>query len=129
VSMGPEIHDYEESDMSTANPAADVARERARLARAARTARARAIRRRVVAGALALFVAAWLVIGVVLVTGHDPALSTQTARASSAGSSQTITSSSSSDSSGSSGLSSSGTGSSSSSQNNASSAPLTTRSS
>ncbi len=115
--------------MTTVNPAADVARERARLARAARTARARAIRRRVVAGAVALFVAAWLLIGVVLVTGHDPALSKQTASASSASSSQAVTSSSSSDSSGSLGLGSSDSGSASSSQNNSSSAPLTTRSS
>ena len=36
------------------------------------------IRRRVVAGALALFVATWLLITVMLVTGHDPALARQT---------------------------------------------------
>ena len=32
-----------------------------------------------ISGAVALFVAAWLLIAVVLVTGHDPALSKQTA--------------------------------------------------
>jgi uncharacterized membrane protein YgcG len=40
------------------------------------------IRRRVVAGALALFVATWLLITVILVTGHDPALARQTKSAS-----------------------------------------------
>ncbi|MDQ6836028.1 MAG: hypothetical protein M3016_07550 [Actinomycetota bacterium] len=42
------------------------------------------IRQRVVAGALALFVALWLLIALILVSGHDPALGRQrtlTARA------------------------------------------------
>jgi hypothetical protein len=43
--------------------------------RTARAIRVRSIRRRVVGGAVAVFVAAWLLIAVVLVTGHDPALS------------------------------------------------------
>jgi hypothetical protein len=40
-----------------------------------RAQRARLIRRRVIAGALALFVATWLLIAVTLASGHDPALS------------------------------------------------------
>jgi hypothetical protein len=39
-----------------------------------RLERKQSIRRRVVAGAVALFVAVWLMIAVVLVSGHDPAL-------------------------------------------------------
>jgi Mn2+/Fe2+ NRAMP family transporter len=39
-----------------------------------RAQRARALRRRVISGAVALFVATWLLIAVVLVSGHDPAL-------------------------------------------------------
>ena len=54
--------------------------------RNARHARVRMIRRRVAGGAIALFVATWLLIAVMLVTGHDPALAHQSA-ASSAGSS------------------------------------------
>jgi cytoskeletal protein RodZ len=46
--------------------------------RQARLERARRIRRRVITGALALFVAAWLLIAVALASGHDPALSTKT---------------------------------------------------
>jgi hypothetical protein len=46
--------------------------------RAARAARVRAIRHRVIAGAGALFVATWLLITLILVTGHDPALARQT---------------------------------------------------
>ena len=46
--------------------------------RAARAARVRAIRHRVIAGAVALFVATWLLITLMLVTGHDPALARQT---------------------------------------------------
>jgi cytoskeletal protein RodZ len=37
-------------------------------------ARVRTIRHRVVAGAVALFVAVWLLIAITLVSGHDPAL-------------------------------------------------------
>jgi hypothetical protein len=42
--------------------------------RQARIARRRLIRRRVVGGAVALFVATWLLITVTLMSGHDPAL-------------------------------------------------------
>jgi hypothetical protein len=48
--------------------------ERGRTLRLARADRARTIRRVVISGALALFVAAWLLIAIVLVSGHDPAL-------------------------------------------------------
>lgn len=48
--------------------------------RDARRARVRSIRHRVVAGVVALFIATWLLIAVVLVTGHDPALARQTAK-------------------------------------------------
>lgn len=47
--------------------------------RQARMARVRMIRRRVVAGALALFVASWLLITVVLLRGNDPALTSHAA--------------------------------------------------
>ena len=101
------------------NAAAD-ARARGQALRSARAARARSIRRRVIAGSLALFVAAWLMITLVLVSGHDPALakrSTATTIASSATpatSSSVATSSSGSSSSSSSDLSSSSSSSSSS---------------
>jgi hypothetical protein len=49
--------------------------------RQARRARVRTIRRRVIAGAVALFVATWLLITLMLVTGHDPALAGQTTTA------------------------------------------------
>jgi hypothetical protein len=42
--------------------------------RQARQSRARMIRRRVAAAAVSLFLAAWAVIAVQLVSGHDPAL-------------------------------------------------------
>jgi hypothetical protein len=42
--------------------------------REARRARVRRIRARVIGGSVALFLAVWMVITVVLVTGHDPAL-------------------------------------------------------
>ncbi|MGA2010030.1 MAG: hypothetical protein ABSH51_05785 [Solirubrobacteraceae bacterium] len=42
--------------------------------RQARLERVRVIRRRVVGGAMALFLAMWVLITVNLVTGHDPAL-------------------------------------------------------
>lgn len=45
--------------------------------RQARIARVRMIRRRAIAGALALFVATWMLITLLLVTGHDPALARQ----------------------------------------------------
>jgi hypothetical protein len=45
--------------------------------RQARIARVNMIRRRAVSGALALFVATWLLITLMLVSGHDPALARQ----------------------------------------------------
>ena len=57
----------------TDNDNAD-ARARGQAMRAARLARARMIRRRIIGGAVALFVASWLLITIVLVSGHDPAL-------------------------------------------------------
>jgi hypothetical protein len=53
---------------------ADTLRARGAELRQARAARTRTIRRRVAAGAVSLFMAAWLLIAVVLVSGHDPAL-------------------------------------------------------
>ncbi len=82
--------------------------------RLARKARVRMIRRRVVAGAVALFVAAWLLIAVVLVSGHDPALASKAAAVATTGSSASPTTSSS----GSSSSGSSSTGSSGSSSTN-----------
>ena len=52
----------------------EAARARGQAMRGARLRRASMIRRRIVSGAVALFVAAWLLIAVVLVSGHDPAL-------------------------------------------------------
>jgi cytoskeletal protein RodZ len=52
----------------------EAAATRAQALRRARAARTRKIRRAVVSGAVALFVAAWLMIAIVLVSGHDPAL-------------------------------------------------------
>ena len=49
--------------------------------RQARHARVRGIRRRVVAGALALFIATWLLITITLASGHDPALAANAAKA------------------------------------------------
>jgi phosphoglycerol transferase MdoB-like AlkP superfamily enzyme len=46
----------------------------ASVARHARAARTRTIRRRVITLALSLFVAVWLLITLVLISGHDPAL-------------------------------------------------------
>ncbi len=62
---------------------AAAARARGQALRSARTARARSIRRRVISAAIALFVAGWLMIAVVLVSGHDPALASHTSTASS----------------------------------------------
>jgi hypothetical protein len=72
------------------------AQTRAEAMRGARLARARMIRRRIVGGALALFVASWILITVVLVSGHDPALAKKSSAgtvASSTGSTTTTTSS------------------------------------
>ena len=46
--------------------------------REARRARVRRIRARVIGGSVALFLAVWMLITVVLVTGHDPALARKT---------------------------------------------------
>jgi cytoskeletal protein RodZ len=61
-----------------------AARARGQALRTERAARARKIRRRVISGAVALFVAAWLMITLVLVSGHDPALASKTTSGSSA---------------------------------------------
>lgn len=70
-----------------------------------RRARVRRIRGRVVGYSVALFMVVWAVIAVVLVTGHDPALSRTTAAV--ASSAPSTASESSSDDGGSSGVSSS----------------------
>jgi hypothetical protein len=78
-----------------------AARARGEAMRQSRLARARALRYRIIAGALALFVASWLLITIVLVSGHDPALaknstaSTASSTTSAATSSGTSTTSSS----------------------------------
>lgn len=58
-------------------------RARGQALRSARAARARSIRRRIVAGSVALFVAAWLMITLVLVSGRDPALAKKSSGSSS----------------------------------------------
>jgi len=70
------------------------AQARGRAMRDARLARARMIRRRIIGGAVALFVAAWLLITVVLVSGHDPALAKHSSATTVASSSPTSSSSS-----------------------------------
>ena len=82
--------------MTDTNAAA--ARARGQALRSARAARARTIRRRVISGAVALFVAAWLMITLLLVSGRDPALASHTSTTSSAttvASNPTVTTSSS----------------------------------
>jgi cytoskeletal protein RodZ len=74
------------------------AQARGRAMRDARLARARMIRRRIIGGSVALFVAAWLLITVVLVSGHDPALAKQSSASTVASSSPSTSSSSGSDS-------------------------------
>jgi hypothetical protein len=54
-----------------------------------RRARVRMIRRRVLGASVALFMAVWMVIAVVLVTGHDPALARKTSTAAAAASTTT----------------------------------------
>jgi cytoskeletal protein RodZ len=88
--------------------------------RDARLARARMIRRRIIGGAVALFVASWLLITVVLVSGHDPALAKKSSAATVASSSPSTSSSSGSGSSSTSDSSSSSNSSSSSSGNSGS---------
>jgi hypothetical protein len=58
------------------------ARSQGAALRQARHARVRGIRRRVVAGALALFIATWLLITITLASGNDPALASNAAKAS-----------------------------------------------
>ena len=77
--------------------AAAAARARGQALRSARVARARTIRRRIIAGSVALFVAAWLLITLVLVSGHDPALAKKSSATTVASSATPATSSSSSD--------------------------------
>jgi Mn2+/Fe2+ NRAMP family transporter len=63
--------------------------------REARRARVRRIRARVIGGSVALFLAVWMLITVVLVTGHDPALARKTqTQAATAATTATTTSSS-----------------------------------
>ena len=57
----------------------DVGPPRAAALRQARAIRTRTIRRRVIAGALSMFVATWLLITLMLVSGHDPALAARQA--------------------------------------------------
>ena len=81
--------------MTDRDPAA--ARARGQAIRSARLARARTIRRRVIAVAVAVFVASWLLIMVVLVSGHDPALAKNSAASAVASTPSTTTSSQSGD--------------------------------
>jgi hypothetical protein len=53
---------------------ADMTKKDGLKLREARRARVRRIRARVIGGSIALFFAVWMLITVVLVTGHDPAL-------------------------------------------------------
>ena len=62
--------------------------------REARRARVRKIRARVIGGSVALFLAVWMLITVVLVTGHDPALARKTQTQAATPATTTITSSS-----------------------------------
>jgi hypothetical protein len=78
---------------------ADGLRARGAELRQARVTRTRTIRRAGAAGAVSLFMATWLLIAVVLVSGHDPALaarkvasaSTASDTTTSSGGSQTAT--------------------------------------
>jgi hypothetical protein len=73
-------------------PPDDAARARGRAVRQARLMRARSLRQRLIAGGLALFVAAWLAITLALITGHDPALAKRVASTASAASGTTTAS-------------------------------------
>jgi hypothetical protein len=83
----------------------DVTKDDAVKIRETRRARVRVIRARVVGGSVALFLAVWSLIAVVLVTGHDPALArkTLTTSAATTGANAAATSTSSSGSAGSTG--------------------------
>lgn len=78
----------------TDNNAQD-ARDRGAAMRTARLRRASMIRRRIIGGAVALFVASWLLITIVLVSGHDPALAKRSSASTVASSSTPATSTSS----------------------------------
>ena len=67
------------------------ARGRGPAMRAARLSRTRMIRRRIIGGAVALFVASWLLITIVLVSGHDPALAKRSSASTVASSSSPAT--------------------------------------
>ena len=71
------------------------ARARGQAMRAARLSRTRMIRRRIISGAVALFVASWLLITIVLVSGHDPALAKRSSASTVASTPATTTTSSS----------------------------------
>jgi len=105
-------------------PDREAARARAGEARAARAAKVKTIRRRVISGAVSLFVAAWLLIAVVLVTGHDPALIKSKSATATLASNTTTTGSS-----GSTGSTSTTTTTSSATQSSSSPSSVTTRSS
>jgi hypothetical protein len=62
-------------------PSQSDARSQGAALRQARSVRVRGIRQRVLASALALFVATWLLITMMLVTGHDPALAVNAIKA------------------------------------------------
>jgi hypothetical protein len=64
---------------------ARAARSGAQATRQARLERARRIRRRIISGSVALFAAVWLLIAVVLVSGHDPALAKRSSTATTSG--------------------------------------------
>lgn len=68
------------------------ARAHGQAIRQARLARVRRIRRRIITGSVALFLAAWLLITVVLVSGHDPALAKHSSATTAASSSTPATS-------------------------------------
>ena len=68
------------------------ARSQGAAIRQARHARIRGIRRRVIALALALFIATWLLITITLASGHDPALAANAAKVSATSAAATGTS-------------------------------------
>jgi len=77
-----------------------AARARGQAIRQSRLARARMIRHRIIGGALALFVASFLLITIVLVSGHDPALAKRSSATTVASTGSTTTGTSSSTTSG-----------------------------
>lgn len=75
----------------------EIARQQAADKRRAREQRIRDVRRRVVAVAVALFVAAWGGLYIQLVSGHDPALASETAPVTQAADPEAVTDDSSDD--------------------------------